>query len=27
VEENIAAASLELTAEEYNSITDSIEVG
>jgi aryl-alcohol dehydrogenase-like predicted oxidoreductase len=27
VEENIAAASLELTAEEYNSITDTIEVG
>jgi pyridoxine 4-dehydrogenase len=27
VEDNIAAASLELTAEEYNSITDSIEVG
>ena len=27
VEENIAAAGLELTAEEYNSITDSIEVG
>ena len=27
VEENIAAASLELTPEEYNSITDSIEVG
>lgn len=27
VEENIAAASLELSAEEYNSITDSIEVG
>jgi pyridoxine 4-dehydrogenase len=25
VEENIAAASLELTPEEYNSITDSIE--
>ena len=27
VEDNIAAASLELTAEEYNSITDSIEAG
>ena len=27
VEDNIAAAGLELTAEEYNSITDSIEVG
>ena len=27
VEENIAAAGLELTAEEYNSITDTIEVG